>query len=91
MWTPIAIGIFSISGGGTSVFVSNRVGAQAAVPWLIIALTQVAVYGGLALAGDRARLWFADRPPVNLWLARGVGALLLATAAYTAYEGWRLG
>ena len=69
----------------------GSVGAQAVVLWLIIALTQVAVYGGLALAGDRARLWFADRPSVNLWLARGVGALLLATAAYTAYEGWRLG
>ena len=69
----------------------GNVGAQAVVLWLIIALTQVAVYGGLALAGDRARLWFADRPSVNLWLARGVGALLLATAAYTAYEGWRLG
>ena len=69
----------------------GSVGAEAVVLWLIIALTQVAVYGGLALAGDRARLWFADRPSVNLWLARGVGALLLATAAYTAYEGWRLG
>ena len=69
----------------------GNVGAQAVVLWLIIALTQVAVYGGLALAGDRARLWFADRPSVNLWLARGVGTLLLATAAYTAYEGWHLG
>ena len=70
---------------------SGNVGAQAVVLWLIIAVTQVAVYGGLALAGDRARLWFVDRPSVNLWLARGVGLLLLATAAFTAYEGWRSG
>jgi threonine/homoserine/homoserine lactone efflux protein len=49
------------------------------------------VYGGLALAGDRARLWFAERPSVNLWIARGVGLLLLAAAAFTAYEGWRTG
>ena len=69
----------------------GNVGAQAVVLWLIIALTQVAVYGGLAVAGDRARTWFADRPSLNLWLARGVGLLLLATAAFTACEGWRSG
>jgi threonine/homoserine/homoserine lactone efflux protein len=69
----------------------GSVGAQATVLWLIIAFTQVAVYGGLALAGDRARAWFAERPSVNLWLARGVGVLLLATAACTALEGWRSG
>ena len=67
------------------------IGPQAVILWLIIALTQVAVYGGLAIAGDRARAWFAERPEANLWLARGVGVLLLATAAWTAYEGWRLG
>jgi threonine/homoserine/homoserine lactone efflux protein len=65
------------------------IGAQAAVLWLIIAITQVAIYGAVALAGDRVRDWFAVRPEANTWLARGVGALLLATAAYTAFEGWR--
>lgn len=65
------------------------IGAQAVVLWLIIALTQVAIYGGMALAGDRVRIWFAGRPWANVWLARGVGALLLATAAYTAQQGWR--
>jgi threonine/homoserine/homoserine lactone efflux protein len=65
------------------------VGAQAAVLWLIIAATQVAIYGAVALAGDRVRAWFAARPSANAWLARGVGTLLLATAAYTAFEGWR--
>ena len=63
---------------------------QAVVLWLIIAFTQVAIYGGMALAGDRVRGWLAARPAANAWLARGVGALLLATAAYTAFEGWRL-
>jgi threonine/homoserine/homoserine lactone efflux protein len=65
------------------------IGAQAVVLWLIIAVTQIAIYGGMALAGDRARVWFAERPSANARLARGVGALLLATAAYTAFEGWR--
>ena len=67
----------------------GSVGAQAAVLCLIIALTQVAIYGGLAFAGDGVRVWFAERPSANTWLARAVGALLLATAAYTAFEGWR--
>jgi threonine/homoserine/homoserine lactone efflux protein len=66
------------------------VGAQAVVLWLIIALTQIAIYGGMALAGDRVRVWFAERPSANGGLARGVGVVLLATAAYTAFEGWRL-
>jgi threonine/homoserine/homoserine lactone efflux protein len=65
------------------------VGAQAAVLRLIIAATQVAIYGAVAMAGDRVRGWFAERPAANAWMARGVGALLLATAAYTAFEGWR--
>jgi threonine/homoserine/homoserine lactone efflux protein len=59
------------------------------VLWLIIAATQVAIYGGVAMAGDRARIWFAERPAANARLAHGVGVLLLATAAYTAFEGWR--
>ncbi len=65
------------------------IGAQAVVLWLIIAATQVAIYGAMALAGDRVRAWSAARPSANAWLARGVGLLLLATAACTALEGWR--
>jgi threonine/homoserine/homoserine lactone efflux protein len=69
----------------------GEIGTQAAVLWLIIAVTQVVIYGAVALAGDRVRVWFATRPSANAWLARSVGALLLATAAYTAFEGWRAG
>lgn len=67
----------------------GRIAAQAAVLWLIIAATQVAVYGAIAWAGDRVRVWFAGRPAANAGFARGVGLLLLATAAFTAWEGWR--
>lgn len=63
---------------------------QAVVLWSIIALTQVAIYGGMALAGDRVRAWLSARPSANAWLARIVGGVLLATALYTALEGWRL-
>lgn len=65
------------------------IAVQAAVLWLIIAVTQAAVYGGMAMAGDQVRDWLQSRPAANALLARSVGALLLATAAFTAFQGWR--
>jgi threonine/homoserine/homoserine lactone efflux protein len=44
----------------------------------------------MALAGDGVRGWLESRPAANLLLARGVGALLLAAALFTAWEGWRM-
>lgn len=63
---------------------------QALVLWAIIAACQAGVYGGMALAGDGVRGWLESRPAANLLLARGVGALLLAAALFTAWEGWRM-
>ena len=63
---------------------------QALVLWLIIASTQAVVYGGMALAGDRVRNWLSARPGANALLAKTVGAVLIATALYTALEGWRM-
>ena len=63
---------------------------QALVLWAIIAACQAGVYGGMALAGDRVRGGLQARPAASLLLARGVGALLLAAALFTAWEGWRL-
>jgi threonine/homoserine/homoserine lactone efflux protein len=63
---------------------------QALVLWAIIAACQAGVYGGMALAGDRVRDWLESRPAANLLVARGVGAMLLAAAAFTVWEGWRL-
>lgn len=62
---------------------------QAVVMGLIIAVTQAGVYGGMALAGDRVRHWLASRPGADALLARLVGGFLVATAVFTAYEGWR--
>jgi threonine/homoserine/homoserine lactone efflux protein len=63
---------------------------QAVVLWLIIASTQIAIYGGMALAGDRVRCWLQTRPQANAVLASCVGIILLATAACTAYRGWQV-
>ena len=63
---------------------------QIGVLWLIIAATQLTIYGGLAIAGDKVRGWLAARPTANAMLARTVGVVLIATAVYTASKGWRL-
>ena len=62
--------------------------SQALVLWMIIAATQVAIYGGMALAGNRLRKWLGARPQADAWLARGVGVVLLAVAFSTAWAGW---
>ena len=63
--------------------------AQAAVMWVIIALNQVLVYGGLALAADRARQWLSREPAAGAFVARSVGVLLIGAAMFTGIEGWR--
>ncbi|GLH72815.1 threonine transporter RhtB [Geothrix limicola] len=63
--------------------------AQSLVLWLIIALNQLGVYGGLAVAADRARRWMQGRPGAGALAARWVGGLLMAAALLTVLEGWR--
>ena len=62
---------------------------QALVLWLIIALNQLCVYGGLALMADRARAWLQGKPKAGMLATRCVGALLIAAAMFTGFEGWR--
>ncbi|MDB6163134.1 MAG: hypothetical protein JWL98_566, partial [Xanthomonadaceae bacterium] len=38
----------------------------------------------------RVRDWLQTRPMANAALARMVGTVLLATACYTAFQGWRI-
>ena len=61
---------------------------QAAVLWLIIAVTQAAVYGAVALLASQARGWLETNPAVNSVLARSVGVMLVLAAMFTGYEGW---
>lgn len=65
------------------------IAAQALVLWLIIALNQLCVYGGLALMADRARAWLQGKPEAGMLATRCVGALLIAAAMFTGVKGWR--
>ncbi|MES2939253.1 MAG: LysE family translocator [Pseudomonadota bacterium] len=59
---------------------------QSALLWFIIGATQAAVYGGVALAAAGAG-GLAQRPRTQLLLARGAAGMLMAGAAWTAWEG----
>ena len=52
---------------------------------LITALTQIAVYGAVAMAAAHSRRWLAG----STAFTRGVGLLLMSTAAWTLWQGWR--
>ncbi|WP_089176844.1 LysE family translocator [Bosea sp. AS-1] len=65
------------------------IGLQAAALGLIIVATQLLVYGGLALAAAEARsAWRGGAAGIDR-AGRAVGLLLMATAAYTLWKGWR--
>ena len=63
--------------------------SQALALWVIIAITQVTVYGAVALAAARARGWLVRRPGAGAVTARVVGAVLIGAALFTGFEGWR--
>ena len=50
----------------------------------ITSFTQVAVYGGIALAAAQARTWISRNPATQRRMGRTVGALLVLVAAWTA-------
>jgi threonine/homoserine/homoserine lactone efflux protein len=62
---------------------------QATVMWLIIAINQLCIYGGVTLMADRARQWLQGRPAAGMLATRCVGGLLIAAAMLTGLEGWR--
>jgi threonine/homoserine/homoserine lactone efflux protein len=62
---------------------------QALVMWVIIALTQLAVYGAIVLAAHGVRGWFASRPDTGVVIGRVVGVTLILSAAWTAFSSWK--
>jgi len=67
----------------------GHIALQGFVLFLIGALAQVLVYGSMALAAGRARSWLAGHADAQIATGRLVGALLMATAAWTLCTGWR--
>ena len=62
---------------------------QALIMWVIIALTQLAVYGSVVLAAHGARSWFAGKPNTGVIIGRTVGITLMLSAVWTAASSWR--
>jgi threonine/homoserine/homoserine lactone efflux protein len=62
--------------------------AQATLLWVVIAATQAGVYGGLALAADRARRLLATGQAASAGLGRAVGVMLIATALWVGWKAW---
>ena len=68
---------------GAGATVAPQVVAMAA----ITSATQLAIYGSLALAAGRARLWLRGNPATQRRMGRAVGVLLVLAAAWTAAHG----
>ncbi|HEV7166132.1 MAG TPA: LysE family translocator [Gammaproteobacteria bacterium] len=62
---------------------------QGVVMWLMIAVTQVGVYGPLALAAGRVLTWLDGDPASAVMVSRVVGLMLMVVAVFTAVDGWR--
>ncbi|OHV85656.1 LysE family translocator [Ensifer sp. LCM 4579] len=62
--------------------------SQAAVMAMMIASTQLAVYGGLALAAGRGRDLLVGSPAVTVAIGRSAGLVLLLIAGLTIWQGW---
>jgi len=63
--------------------------AQAMAMSAIIIATQVAVYGGLALAAGSARQRLVHSRDGQVLLGRGVALLLVATAVWALWHSWQ--
>ncbi|MDR6756018.1 threonine/homoserine/homoserine lactone efflux protein [Mycoplana sp. BE70] len=61
---------------------------QASVMVLMIWMTQLAVYGSLAVAAGRGRDMLVGSPQATRFVGRASGLLLIAIAVVTLWRGW---
>ncbi|HEV7166133.1 MAG TPA: LysE family translocator [Gammaproteobacteria bacterium] len=61
---------------------------QAVVMWLIIAVTQISVYGTVAVAAHGVRHWLTSPDNVVI-VGRVVGCVLMLGAVFTALSSWK--
>jgi threonine/homoserine/homoserine lactone efflux protein len=62
---------------------------QALVLFLIGGACQIIVYGAVAPAAARVRVWLGASSSSQVAFGRAVGALLIGTALWTLWSGWR--
>ncbi len=62
---------------------------QALALFAVGAASQVLVYGSVAMAADRVRGWLRDSAQGQVAMGRGIGLLLMFTAAWALMSGWR--
>jgi len=67
----------------------GSIAGQALVMGLMTAIVQFSIYGGLALAADKARNFLLTGPRFTILIGRGAGWLFIVVAALTAWHGWR--
>ena len=62
---------------------------QAASMWLVIAATQLTVYGSVVMAAGGMRSWLTGNPDASLMIGRVVGVTLMLSGIYSLFSGWR--
>ena len=67
----------------------GSIAGQALVMGLMTAIVQFSIYGGLALAADKARNFLLTSPRFTILIGRGAGWLFIVVAILTAWQGWR--
>jgi threonine/homoserine/homoserine lactone efflux protein len=60
---------------------------QAIILSAIIAGTQIAIYGALALGASRFRVWLVNNPASQILLGQAIGVMLITAALWTAFSG----
>jgi threonine/homoserine/homoserine lactone efflux protein len=61
---------------------------QAVVMGLLTIATQLLIYGTIVLAAATSRNFLLGNHAVTVWTGRSTGALLMAAALWTAWQGW---
>ncbi len=63
--------------------------AQAVLLGVIIAVTQISIYGAVALGAAQIRLWLRGNATAQVRSGQAVGLLLFAGAVWTGWQGWQ--
>jgi threonine/homoserine/homoserine lactone efflux protein len=62
--------------------------AQSLVLGGITTLTQIVVYGAVALSAAHAQVWLRENAQAQVTTGKWVGALLICVAMWTVWQGW---